>query len=366
MTLYLRGSAYYYDFTLDGHRHVKRVGPDKAVAKEAERVAKQRAYANRYKDEWEVRPAKERRTRLGDFLKKILVERFPDKRETHRVVWSLFRQISKRLGRHYLGQITPKILLEYRDLRLTEVSVNQVHKEFYWLRRAFRSAQKEDLVRKSPVDDIVLPRREPPPDRVLEEEEEARLLEAFTPFKENGQVPTAWVHNARLVARDMIALDLITALRRQEICELRKGHVDFRRRQIVYRQPKTYGVKTIPLVDDAVAILRRYIKPDDDPSAHVFLNRRGHPFKPGSLWCAFRAARRRAKLKGGPLRLHDLRHTVAVRLLQNGADIPTVGDILGHAPPYLTTMRYLAHVSENRKKTAMQALQKPQRTETPA
>jgi hypothetical protein len=46
VTLYLRGTVYYYDFTLDGRRHVKRVGPEQASREEAARRALPAIYEN--------------------------------------------------------------------------------------------------------------------------------------------------------------------------------------------------------------------------------------------------------------------------------------------------------------------------------
>ena len=62
---------------------------------------------------------------------------------------------------------------------------------------------------------------------------------------------------------------------------------------------------------------------------------------------------------GLAIRFHDLRHTLAVRLLQKGWDIPTVGALLGHRPPYRATARYVAHTSSARMRDAMESLQKP-------
>lgn len=373
MTIYRRGSVYYYDFTLDGRRHVKRVGPGKAAAKEAERRARDRAYQERYQAEWQIRPKKTPRVHFGAFTETLLSEMFPDKKGTHRIVWSLFRQLAKALGHHELGHVSPAILVAYRDARLAVISVNQIRREFYWLRRIFRIAQKRRLVLANPATEITLPRAVAPPDRILEEDEDDRLLDALLAPRPNAKLTTSWTERSRHVHRDMVALSLFTALRRHEVCELRKRHIDLRRRHLMMTQPKTGAVKTVPLVDAAMEIVNRYVRSGDDPEAFVFVNRRGGPFRPASLWWVFDQARRRAKLKGRPVRLHDLRHTVAVRLLRGDpargiepADIPTVGDILGHKPPYITTMRYLAHVDSKRKRDAVRALQKPQRPGTDA
>jgi len=66
----------------------------------------------------------------------------------------------------------------------------------------------------------------------------------------------------------------------------------------------------------------------------------------------FKAACRRAGIKG--LRFHDLRHTFATRLVEKGADIETVRDLLGHYS-ITVTQRY-THSNEDRKRKAVELL----------
>ena len=54
-------------------------------------------------------------------------------------------------------------------------------------------------------------------------------------------------------------------------------------------------------------------------------------------------------------RFHDLRHTVATRMVEKGVPLPVVQEILGHAK-ISTTMRY-THVIPKQKKEAMSVLE---------
>lgn len=58
---------------------------------------------------------------------------------------------------------------------------------------------------------------------------------------------------------------------------------------------------------------------------------------------SFRQAVRDARLS--PIRFQDLWHTFATRLARRGHDLATVGEALGHRPPYRETLRYFAHTS---------------------
>ena len=66
----------------------------------------------------------------------------------------------------------------------------------------------------------------------------------------------------------------------------------------------------------------------------------------------FKTACRRASIEG--LRFHDLRHTFASRLIERGADIETVRDLLGHHS-IIITQRYI-HSNNDRKKAAVELL----------
>lgn len=74
----------------------------------------------------------------------------------------------------------------------------------------------------------------------------------------------------------------------------------------------------------------------------VFLNTRGHRLSRQSAWDAVRLAGERAHLPR-PLHPHTLRHSFATHLLQGGADVRTVQELLGHAS--VTTTQVYTHVT---------------------
>lgn len=74
----------------------------------------------------------------------------------------------------------------------------------------------------------------------------------------------------------------------------------------------------------------------------VFLNTRGRRLSRQSAWDAVRLAGERAHLPR-PLHPHTLRHSFATHLLQGGADVRTVQELLGHAS--VTTTQIYTHVT---------------------
>jgi integrase/recombinase XerD len=73
-------------------------------------------------------------------------------------------------------------------------------------------------------------------------------------------------------------------------------------------------------------------------SPRVFLNARGGPLSRQSAWIVLRAAAERAGLAGG-ISPHTLRHSFATHLLEGGADVRVVQELLGHAS-IMTTQIY--------------------------
>jgi integrase/recombinase XerC len=153
---------------------------------------------------------------------------------------------------------------------------------------------------------------------------------------------------AALARRDDAVLEVLygSGLRVSELSGLDVDDVDLARARLVVRG-KGGRSRTVPLSEPAVAALRRWLGEGRDhlvseatPAAAVFLNQRGRRLGPRD---ARRILDRRAH---APTHPHALRHTFATHLLDGGADLRVVQELLGHAD-LSTTQRY-THVSKER------------------
>lgn len=88
-------------------------------------------------------------------------------------------------------------------------------------------------------------------------------------------------------------------------------------------------------------VLERRARNDPDRLA-VFLNKRGRRISRQSVWDIVRIAGQRAHI-GRPVHPHTLRHSFATHLIQGGADVRTVQELLGHAS--VTTTQIYTHIS---------------------
>jgi integrase len=172
-----------------------------------------------------------------------------------------------------------------------------------------------------------------------------------------------------------VRLSAITGARRSEMLGLRWPDVDLDRAVVtisrglvvgpdglVEKDTKTHQVRRVALDDATVEALRAHRTAAEeraarfagqvDPDAFVFASDVGGriPWFPDSASRRFRQACRRIDLHG--VRLHDLRHYVATRLLTAGVDVRTVSGRLGHRNAATTLNVYAHFVPETDQKAA--------------
>ena len=145
--------------------------------------------------------------------------------------------------------------------------------------------------------------------------------------------------------RDLAVLELLYAagLRVSELCGLDRGDIDLRGRTVTVLG-KGGKQRRVPVHDAAAAALRAWFEDGRDqmegPPEAAFVNRRGARLGPRDVR---RILDRRA---ASPTHPHALRHTYATHLLDGGADLRVVQELLGHSS--LATTQIYTHVSKER------------------
>ena len=158
--------------------------------------------------------------------------------------------------------------------------------------------------------------------------------------------------DARAVAlRDLAVLELLygAGIRVSECCGLDESDVDLGRGMVTVLG-KGSKVRRIPLGDAAadavdawIALGRPRLVTDATPTGAIFLNRRGRRLGPRD---ARRILERHPLPDGRTLHPHALRHAYATHLLEGGADLRTVQELLGHAD--LATTQIYTHLTRER------------------
>jgi integrase/recombinase XerD len=109
--------------------------------------------------------------------------------------------------------------------------------------------------------------------------------------------------------------------------------------------------RVVPVGRTAVAAIDRYLAAGRPKlltaksPANLFLNRRGRPFAASTMWARIKARVRLAAI-GRNVTPHSLRHSFATHLLENGADLRVIQELLGHAN--ITTTEVYTHVTTSR------------------
>ena len=187
---------------------------------------------------------------------------------------------------------------------------------------------------------------------VLTVDEVARLLDAV-PQPDPHALDGYGLENAVLL-RDKALLELMyaTGARVSEAVGADLDDVDFDER-VIRLTGKGAKQRLVPVGRYACEALRRYLdaarpvlerrRTSGQPELRaLFLNKRGRRLSRQSVWEVVRTAGERAHI-AKPLHPHTLRHSFATHLIQGGADVRTVQELLGHAS--VTTTQIYTHVS---------------------
>ena len=238
--------------------------------------------------------------------------------------------VDRRALRRYVAFLTT---LGYARRTIAR-HVASLRRYFDWLRRRGRIEVDPSARLSAPGHDGRLP-------RVLRRDEIEALLD-------DGPPPTDDPVEAALAQRDRAVLEILygSGLRVAEACGLRPVDIDLSRSRLTV-WGKGSKQRTVPLSAPAVDALRQWLDQGrallvdaNTPDDVVFVNRRAHPLTPRDVR---RILDRRA---AGPAHPHALRHTFATHLLDGGADLRAVQELLGHAD--LATTQLYTHVSRER------------------
>lgn len=148
-----------------------------------------------------------------------------------------------------------------------------------------------------------------------------------------------------LLLKQRIVLTLIysAGLRGQEVINLKISDVDFERMTIHIRQSKYKKDRVVPLSPTMAIGLKKYLKAENP---HIWLFNGKQPGSRYSIrglsWVMRENLKKTSITK--EVNLHTLRHTYATHLLEEGLNIVTLKELLGHAE-ITTTMIYL-HVAQ--------------------
>ena len=146
-----------------------------------------------------------------------------------------------------------------------------------------------------------------------------------------------------LKQRVVLALIYSAGLRGQEVVNLKISDIDFERKTIHIRQSKYKKDRVVPLADSMALGLKKYLSAEN-PQLWLFNGKEpdGRYSVRGLSWVMRENLKKTSIQK--EVNLHSLRHSYATHLLEQGVNIVTLKELLGHAD-ITTTMIYL-HIAQ--------------------
>ncbi len=203
------------------------------------------------------------------------------------------------------------------------------------LRSFFKFLTREGYLKANPISSVASPKQEKHLPLFLTEEEVKNLIEAAKTDDERG-------------LRDRAILETLysTGIRISELTGLDAEDVDF-----ISCVAKVLGKgkkeSMVPMGDTAVSAIRAYLKSRKKTAQALFLNKNGGRLSDRGIRGIVDKYIHRVSTKHG-ISPHTLRHSFATHLLNRGADLRSVQELLGHAN--LSTTQIYTHLTTERLK----------------
>lgn len=262
------------------------------------------------------------RTTLKDVLLRYADEVSPGKRSGGKDNIAKLKFLARqRIASLSLANLTPKAVAQFRDERLAAVSPGTVLLDLATIRSVLNHARREwSMAIENPVEKIRKPPAPPHRDRVLNQDEERRLLEILTPGNLRGEGGRYSKETRDTWLKPMVILAIESAMRRGELLALEWRHVDVARRTAFLPMTKNGRPRSVPLSTRAIRTLQEMPRSID---GRVF---------PISHWTVEQVFERASKLAGlAGVHFHDLRHTAATRLAERVPNVIELAAITGHS-----------------------------------
>jgi integrase/recombinase XerD len=250
-------------------------------------------------------------------------------------------QLTDWLGRSPADASTDDLDRYVAQLRADGLAATTIARRLAAVRSFFRHQVLLGARTDNPAANVELPKRLRTLPRTLSPSEVERLLDAAagtTPLDHRNRALGELLYGAGLRVSETVALD--------------RQSVDLENR-LVRAFGKGSKERVVPIGREAADAVRRYLsrgRPylDRRHRQELFLNARGGPLTRAGVFLILRRLAQQAGLEPERIHPHLLRHSFATHLLEGGADLRAVQEMLGHAD--LATTELYTHVSDRRRR----------------
>lgn len=288
---------------------------------------------------------------IEDFLGHLRVERGSSKNTlaAYQRDLSRYQQWCAQRGIREPAQVSETLLSDYvialrtGDSEHPPLAPSSTGRAIVAVRGFHRFAAREGLTEQDPAKDVRPPSTVKRLPKALPVEDIVAILEAAA--GEFADDP--------LALRDRALLEFLygTGARISEAVGLERDDIDLESAVVLLRG-KGDKQRIVPVGSQAIAALQAYLvrvwpalRARGGSSRHVFLNSRGGQLSRQSAWNVLREAAQRAGVTA-EVSPHTMRHSFATHLIEGGADVRVVQELLGHAS--VTTTQVYTMVSPDR------------------
>ena len=241
------------------------------------------------------------------------------------------------LGDQPLTQVDYPVLRRFlAQLRTRNLKPRTVSRKLSALRSFFKYLQRHKMIAGNPAALLVTPKLDKPLPHFLTEEDTVKLLEAPA----DGKVNTL---------RDRAIFETLysTGMRVSELVGLDEDHVDAIG-NIVRVRGKGKKERLTPIGEKALEAIQNYLDARPQRSPALFLNKNGSRLSGRGVRGIINKYILKASLQG-KVSPHMFRHSFATHLLNRGADLRSVQELLGHAN--LSTTQIYTHLTTDKLKS---------------
>ncbi len=245
------------------------------------------------------------------------------------------------LAEHYKNQDIKKvdyfILRKFLSLLTSrQLTKRSISRKISTLKSFFKFLVREGITKNNPATSLIYPKLDKPLPKFLTEKEITQVLASVTETDVLG-------------LRDKAILEFLysTGARVGEVAGLRQEYVDLIS-GIAKVKGKGRKERLLPLGEPAIKALRRYLKARRDTNPALFVNKRGGTLSDRSFRLIVDKYIKKIALQA-KISPHTFRHSFATHLLNRGADLRCVQELLGHSS-IATTQVYTHLTIDNLKK----------------
>ena len=245
--------------------------------------------------------------------------------------------------------ISPRIARFYVASLHEHYSPTSIARKISSIRSFYNFLMKETLMKNNPFRDVELPKKEKRLPKFIYPDEIESLFDSIRTETSFGK-------------RNLLIMEFLygTGVRVSEFCGIELGDIDYSQ-GLVLIHGKGSKDRYVPLHENLIHLIREYIimtredfyKRSDINTKALFLNNKGTALTPRGVRLVVNKVIDNSKenLKISP---HTLRHTFATHLLNNGADLRSVQELLGHSH-LSSTQIYTQVTKEKLKENYLQA-----------